>query len=304
MSTKRITLFIISFLFLVSVKAQSGADNSIAGTILDSSTRQPLEYATITVYKKGETKPITGSTSSKNGSFMVNEVPEGVYDIVFEFIGYTPSRKEGIVINKKNASIDFKQVLLSRKKGELQTVTVVAQGKLVENKLDKLVYNAEKDLTSQTGVATDVLKKVPMVSVDADGNVELAGNGGIRFLINGKPSSAFGSSITDVLQTIPASQIKSIEVITNPGAKYDAQGMGGIINIILKSSSAKGYNGNISVTAGTRMENGSFNLNVRKGDFGMNAFVGGNARLRSTVPYSSERLTTDSNSITSPSPTP
>ena len=101
-------------------------------------------------------------------------------------------------------------------------------------------------------MATDILKKVPQVSVDADGNVELAGSGGVRFLINGKPSSAFGSSITDVLQSIPASQIKIIEVITNPGAKYDAAGMGGIINIILKSNSARGYNGNLSLSAGTR----------------------------------------------------
>jgi outer membrane receptor for ferrienterochelin and colicin len=175
----------------------------------------------------------------------------------------------------------------------LQNVTVTVQKKLVENKIDKLVYNAERDITSQTGVATDVLKKVPQVSVDVDGNVELAGSSSIRFLINGKPSTAFGSSITDVLQSIPASQIKSIEVITNPGAKYDAQGLGGIINIILKKSTAQGINGNVSLTAGTIMQNGSFNFNARKGKFGVNAFLSGNARLTTTTPMSSERLSTD-----------
>src|SRR3978361_634723 len=102
------------------------------------------------------------------------------------------------------------------------------------------------DIPAQSGAATDILKKVPQVSVDVDGNVELSGSSSIRFLIDGKPSTAFGSNIADVLQSIPASQIKSIEVITNPGAKYDAQGMGGIINIILKTSNTKGYNGNIS----------------------------------------------------------
>src|ERR1700750_1181686 len=121
-------------------------------------------------------------------------------------------------------------------------------------------------------------------------NVELAGNSSIRFLINGKPSTAFGSSITDVLQSIPASQIKSIEVITNPGAKYDAQGLGGIINIILKKSSAQGINGNVSVTTGTLTQNGSFNFNARKGKFGMNAFLSSNARLTSATPMTSERL--------------
>src|SRR5437763_1151043 len=133
--------------------------------------------------------------------------------------------------------------------------------------------NAEKDITSQTGVATDILRKVPQVTVGIDGNVELAGNASIRFLINGKPSSAFGSNIADVLQAIPANQIKSIEVITNPGAKYDAQGMGGIINIILKKSNAQGINGNLSLTGGTRTENGSFNFNARKGKLAVNAFV-------------------------------
>ena len=130
--------------------------------------------------------------------------------------------------------IELKAILLSKKQQTLESVTVTAPGKLIENKIDKLVFNAERDLTSQSGVATDILKKVPQVSVDIDGNVELAGSSSIRFLINGKPSTMFGSSINDVLQSIPASQIKSIEVITNPGAKYDAQGLGGIINIILK----------------------------------------------------------------------
>src|ERR1700749_5049836 len=114
-----------------------------------------------------------------------------------------------------------------------------------------MIFNAEKDITSQTGVATDILKKVPQVSVDVDGNVELAGSSSVRFLINGKPSTIYGSNISEVLQSIPASQIKSIEVITNPGARYDAQGLGGIINIILKKSTAQGINGNVSLRPGT-----------------------------------------------------
>src|SRR5205085_230275 len=184
-----------------------------------------------------------------------------------EFIGYKSFTINSVTINQKHEVVDLKNILLSKKQQTLKGVTVTAQGKLVENKIDKLVFNAERDITSQTGVATDVLKKVPMVSVDVDGNVELAGSSSVRFLINGKPSTAFGSSITDVLQSIPANQIKSIEVITNPGAKYDAQGLGGIINIILKKSTVQGINGNVSLTAGTLTQNGSFNFNARKGKF-------------------------------------
>jgi outer membrane receptor protein involved in Fe transport len=121
--------------------------------------------------------------------------------------------------------------------------------------------------------------------------VELQGSSSIRFLIDGKPSSIYGNSITDVLQSIPASQIQSIEVITSPGAKYDAEGTGGIINILLKKTKVNGVSGNVSATAGTRLENGSFNLNARKGHFGVNAFLSGNAQLASTTVTDQERWT-------------
>src|ERR1700744_2754104 len=125
-----------------------------------------------------------------------------------------------------------------------------------------MVYNVANDLTSQGGSAADVLPKIPQVTVDIDGNVQLQGNSNIQFLINGKPSSIFGASLTDALQSIPASQIKSIEVITIPGAKYDANGTGGIINIVLKDSKIQGMNGSVNLTAGTRREDASVNLNV------------------------------------------
>ena len=212
--------------------------------------------------------------------------------MLVESIGYKSFSFANILFTKKNGSFDCHSITLSKSQLTLEAVTVTAPG-LIENRIDKIVFNVEKDLTSQGGVATDILKKLPQVSVDIDGNVELAGSNSIRFLINGKPSSAFGSNIADVLQSIPASQIKSIELITNPGAKYDAEGLGGIINIILKSNSAKGINGSMSLTAGTRMENGSFNFNARNGNFGMNAFVSGNFRPAANTPSTSERLSSD-----------
>jgi len=176
---------------------------------------------------------------------------------------------------------------------QLQTVNIVAKKPVVENQIDKMVYNPANDLTAQGGVAIDVLKKVPQVTVDIDGNVELQGNTNIRFLINGKPSSIFGASLTDALETIPASQIQSIEVITSPGAKYDASGTGGIINIILKDSNVQGVNGSVNLSAGTRLENGSFNLNAREGHLGVNAFFSGNEQLNSTTLNSTSRTSFD-----------
>ena len=285
--------------FMVAVKAQPGAGNTLKGTVVDSLSKHPLEYATITLFAKDNKKPVSGTVTDKDGKFSIKEIKDGTYTIEFEFIGYKSFSLKEVLFNNRNTVMDVRDISLFQQKNSLQNVTIIAQNKLIENKIDKMVFNAEKDITSQSGVATDVLKKIPQISVDIDGNVQLAGSSGIRFLINGKPSTAFGSSITDVLQSIPASQIKSVEVITNPGAKYDAAGLGGIINIILKTSNAKGYNGNLSLTAGTRMENGSFNLNARNNNFGINAFISGNKRLNSTTPFSSIRLTNDSTSVNS-----
>lgn len=290
-------LFLAScLLILINTQAQTlpGA-NSIVGNITDSLSANPLEYATISLFVKGNKKPVNGTISDKQGNYILKNIADGNYTMEFGFIGYQPMTVQNILLANKIKV--RRNIALLPQKGSLQGVTVVAQQKLIENKIDKMVFNAEKDITSQSGVAIDVLKKVPQISVDIDGNVQLAGNSGVRFLINGKPSTAFGSNITDVLQSIPASQIKTIEVITNPGAKYDAQGIGGIINIILKNSNAKGYNGNVSLTAGTRQENGSFNFNVRHNNFGMNAFASGSARLRSTTPSQSDRVTTVNNTI-------
>jgi len=294
---RKIFLLLCFVWSILMVSAQKKGDNSITGIVLNADTRAPLEYATVTLFIKGDKKPLTGTTTDNTGNFTLAEVPAGTFNLVIENIGFAPFTKNDMVINRKDAIINLKNIFLTTQKTTLQDVTVVAKTKLVENKIDKIVFNAEKDVSSQGGVATDLLKKIPQVSVDAEGNVQLAGTSGIRFLINGKPSSAFGSNIADVLQSIPASQIKSIEVITNPGAKYDAQGMGGIINIILKNNNTKGYNGNISLTAGTLNENASVNLNVRKNTFGMNAFFSGNKRLRSDVTNKNQRITADSSLI-------
>ncbi len=266
---------------------------TISGTVKDSVTGHTLEYATISLLDESTGKTITGTTTSATGQFSLEKIPAGQYTLIAEFIGYAPVKLPSLSLSA-NQKLSVKNILLFKHAVELAGVTITARARLIENKIDKLVYNAEKDLTAQGGVATDILKKVPQVSVDVDGNVELSGTSSIRFLINGKPSTAFGASINDVLQSIPASQIKSIEVITNPGAKYDAQGLGGIINIILKENNARGINGNLSLTGGTRTENGSFNFNARKDNFGMHAFISGNTRPSFTTPAQSLRTSVDS----------
>src|SRR5206468_3849732 len=134
------------------------------------------EYATITLFGIKEKKALNGTTSDSSGNFSLTNVPYGTFNVVVEFIGYRPSNFSDVVVSEKHKVVDLNNIFLRKKQETLQGVTVIAQAKLIDNKIDKLIFNAEKDITSQTGVATDVLKKVPQVSVDVDGNVELAGS--------------------------------------------------------------------------------------------------------------------------------
>jgi ferric enterobactin receptor len=229
----------------------------VTGRVIDSLSHQPLQYATISIVKQKDPKPSSGGMTSAKGGFSLDALTPGTYMLTVDIIGYAPRTIGPITLDGRTSSLSLGDIAVGKKANEMQAVTVTATRGLVENKLDKMVYNVEKDVTSLGGVATDVLKKVPMVSVVVDGNVDIMGNTNILFLINGRPSSIFGNNLADALQSIPASQIKSIEVITSPGAKYDAEGTGGIINIILKDNRLNGINGNLSATAGSRLENGS-----------------------------------------------
>ena len=293
----RIFLFFIIVLTLsVCSSAQKNASSfhyaRLYGKVIDSLSDQPLEYATVAVYAYGSSKPLTGTITNSRGGFEIDSLIDGSYAIVVEFIGYR-KRSLKISVGPASTSINLNSVELVNAFAPLNSVTVTAKTPLIENKVDKMVYNVEKDISSQGSVATDILKKIPQVSVDVDGNVELQGNANIRFLINGKPSTIFGSSPSDALQNIPASQIQSIEIITSPGAKYDAEGTAGIINIILKKSQVQGLNGNISLAGGSRLQNGSFNLNYRHNNLGLNAFFSGNAQINSTTIIHSDRLSND-----------
>ncbi|QKJ31946.1 TonB-dependent receptor [Mucilaginibacter mali] len=297
----KFTKYIIAICCVALFQLASQAQNApkykgrVSGRVTDSITKTPVDFATISIYKMGATAPFNGISADAKGNYTITNIPAGTYKVTVEFLGYKRKTIQPVTITDAAPNVSLGNVLLAGSQTTLNTVNVVGQAPVIENKIDKLVYNATNDLTAQGGVALDVLKKVPMVTVDIDGNVELQGSPSIRFLINGKPSSIFGASLADALQSIPASQIKNIEVITSPGAKYDASGTGGIINIVLKSSKVQGFNGSMNLSAGTRLENGSLNLNARRGNAGINAYISGNEQLN-TVGKSSSLRTSYNNS--------
>jgi outer membrane receptor protein involved in Fe transport len=287
---KRILLLIIVICATISARAQFGAGGGgsnivgkISGTVIDSLTRKPVDYATISLFKSGAKTPINGVLTDEKGNFRLDNIRAGQYKITVSFIGYPTKTFDPVETTASKPDNNMGTLVVAPSAKALKEVAIVGQASLIENKIDKIVYNAEKDLTAAGGNATDVLQKVPMVSVDMNGNVAVRGDQNVKVLINGKPSGATSASLSDVLKTIPADQIKSIEVITSPSAKYDAEGSAGIINIITKTKNASGISGGVSGGVGTRQNNGNVNLNYNKNRFNFSANLGGNLTWPQTM---------------------
>jgi outer membrane receptor protein involved in Fe transport len=244
----------------------------VSGSVVDADTKQPIEFATVALISLSTGKPVDGTMVDDKGNFTLQKVAAGQYKLNVSFLGYQLRTVENVTVASDNAEVKVGTVSLASDSKKLSEVVITGEKPLVEEKIDRTVYNAEKDITNAGGNAADVLQKVPALSVDTDGNVQLRGSSNVRVLINNKPSSIMAGSVADALKQIPADMIRSVEVITSPSAKYDAEGTAGIINIITKKDSGlQGVNGAVSATAGTRSSNGNASLNVRRGKFGINA---------------------------------
>lgn len=254
----------------------SVAGGTVSGTVIDSISNKPVDYATVSIFKLGTTTPLTGGLTDAKGIFQINNIPAGEYRVQIDFIGYKRAEVTKVVLTAERLDKNLGRVIISPTANLLKAVQITGQQALIENKIDKLVFNAEKDVTSSGGNVSDILRKVPMVSVDMDGNVALRGSQNVRILINGKPSGALTTNAADVLKSMPADQIKNIEVITSPSAKYDAEGSAGIINIITKKKTVSGVSGSINAGIGTRQNNENGNINFNKNKLSLSANVGYN----------------------------
>lgn len=260
MTQKLINSFILLFAALSFAQTK---ELTVTGKIVEDSSNFPLEYATVVFKDVNNPSSITGGITDANGNYNVN-VSKGTYSISFEYIGF----KTFTVNNKTiNQNTDLGTTTLSVDAEALDEVEIVAEKTTVDIRLDKKIYNVGKDLTVRGGTVSDVLDNVPSVSVDVEGNVALRGNDNVRILINGKPSGLVGLNSTDALRQLPAESIEKVEVITSPSARYDAEGTGGILNIILKRSKLEGLNGAISTNVGYNPTAGiNGNINFRTGN--------------------------------------
>ena len=247
----------------------------ISGLILEKGTNIPLEYATVVLQSVNKPEVVTGGVTDIDGKFSF-EINSGIYNVRYEFISFkTISEK-----NKKfNSDTNLGTIFLEEDVAQLKDVVVIAEKSTVEIKLDKRVYNVGKDMMVKGGTVSDVLDNVPSVTVDPDGTIALRGNENVRILIDGKPSGLAGINIADALKLLPADAVEKVEVITNPSARYDAEGSGGIINIVLRKGKAQGINGSVVLSAGDPEAYGaSSNLNFRSDNFNLFSNFGYNYR--------------------------
>ncbi len=236
--------------------AQSTHPGSLRGSLVDSTTRQNIPFANAALYQG--TTLITGATTDSEGIFIIQNVPLGKYTLTLSSVGFI-KRSTELLLTAQHPNLELGARALLSENRTLGEVTISAQKALVEDKGDKLVYNAEKDISNAGGSAADVLRKVPSLSVDMDGTVQMRGNSNIRVLINGKPSALMARNLADALRQMTADNIRSVEVITSPGAKYDAEGSAGVINIITRKA-LQGFNGSVMAAQGTL--NRSLNLKL------------------------------------------
>ena len=253
----------LSLCFLLLAVMVSAQSITVKGNIFEQGTNVPLEYATIAFTNTSDTSKINGGITNEKGEYSI-DIEKGTYNITLEYIGFkTVTLKNVNLQNSKTLANQF----LSEDVESLEEISIIVEKTTVEIKLDKKIYNVGKDLAVKGGTVSDVLDNVPSVSVDVDGSVELRGNANVRILINGKPSGLVGLSSTDALRQLPAESIERVEVITSPSARYDSEGSGGILNIILRRSKLQGLNGAINTNLGYNPSAGiSGNLNYRTGN--------------------------------------
>ncbi len=244
---------------------------SIVGVVVETASEEPMEFVNVGLFEPSGKTPIQGTSTDMEGAFSFTGVPPGRYYLEISFIGFKTKKTEIFSISPSSGEIDLQEIPIELARNLLDEVEVTAERSAYSLSLDRKIYNVEKDIQGQVSSVTEILQNIPSVTVDIDGQVSLRGTSNVTYFINGKPSALLRANGSAALQQIPANTIKRIEVITNPSAKYRPDGIGGIINIVLKEDSREGWNGVLSGNVGNlSRQNASLTLN--HGADGLNLF--------------------------------
>lgn len=290
-------------LFLGVVTTTLSAQTTIVkGELLDSLSREGEPFVTVRIFKGNKKdKPVEMLVTDEFGKFTQEVKGQGKYLVTFTALGRKDIEKR-INLSGKDATIDLGVLLLQNDEKMMEGVTVVAQKPLVKMETDKMTYAVEDDVDAKAKTVLDMLRKVPMVVVDGQDNITVNGSGSFKVYVDGKPNVMFSSNPSQIFKSMPATSVKSIEVITNPGAKYDAEGTGGVLNIIMNkaqvnSETMNGYNGNISATMTNYGPRTSAFLSGQKGKFTYNTNIMVNSQNVSDVEVLTERVSKDGSTM-------
>ncbi|PWT75869.1 MAG: TonB-dependent receptor [Bacteroidetes bacterium] len=259
---KIVTMKRIATSWLIMLITIHAGAQKLYGVIKDSLTQAPMVFATVSIQAVGIDSALQSTVTDEKGRFTLLKQQPGNFEIIATSVGYNRIRLS-VTVTRQSDPVNLGTLFLSPRPDMMKEVVVSSKRTLIEEKLDRTVYNVERDKSLSGGDATDALRRVPLLSVDMDGNVTLRGSANIKVLINGKPSTISANNLADALKQIPVDQIKSVEVITSPSVKFDADGSAGIINIVLKQDRLHGILVEPEMAIGTRDSflgiNGAYN---------------------------------------------
>ena len=269
------TFFVMA---LMSFSSAAMAQTTVKGMLIDETLGESEPFATVRVFKAGKSeKPVAMFLTDENGQFSQEVKGKGKFDIVFSSVGKEDLKKSVELEGKGILNLDT--LYIKENATMLKGVEIVAQKPLVKMEVDKMSYNVAEDEDSKSYTVLDMLRKVPMVTVDGQDNITVNGSSSFKVYVDGMPSVMFSSNPSMVFKSMPATAVKSIEVVTNPGAKYDAEGAAGVLNIVMNkqnpqaAQSLNGYNGTVRASAGTKQLGGSVFINGQQGKFSYSANV-------------------------------
>jgi len=292
---EKLLYLVLVLMMVVPFRAQSqnAADYTIKGQVVDSLSNETVPYATLNIaLANAPQKAIKLLACDDDGKFTTTLKQPGKYIISMQSLGKVPAVKH-FTLSENKKSLDLGKLYMNDDSQQLNEVTVVAQKPLVTVEVDKITYSLDDDPEAKTNNALEMFRKVPMITVDGEDKIQLKGSSNYKIYMNGKPSNLLsGENASDVLKSMPASSIKNIEVITDPGSKYDAEGVGGIINIITAKNAMQGYTGTVRANASSL---GSFGgggyVSLKVGNLGLTANYGYNNRNSPWNDSYSERTT-------------
>ena len=273
---KQVRTFFV--MVLMSFSSAAMAQTTVKGMLIDETLGESEPFATVRVFKAGKSeKPVAMFLTDENGQFSQEVKGKGKFDIVFSSVGKEDLKKSVELEGKGILNLDT--LYIKENATMLKGVEIVAQKPLVKMEVDKMSYNVAEDEDSKSYTVLDMLRKVPMITVDGQDNITVNGSSSFKVYVDGMPSVMFSSNPSMVFKSMPATAVKSIEVVTNPGAKYDAEGAAGVLNIVMNkqnpqaAQSLNGYNGTVRASAGTKQLGGSVFINGQQGKFSYSANV-------------------------------